>query len=67
MFSEKLLHYYVASLKLLRAVVIKLMRSYSICGKINNIKRFFYCCLKLMVKKAFIFSILFPSLVVVSP
>ena len=34
-FSEKFLHYYVASLRLLRALVVKCMQSYSICGKIN--------------------------------
>ena len=35
MFSEKLLRHYVASLRLLRALVVKCTRSYSICGKIS--------------------------------
>ena len=33
MFLEKLLRHYVESLRLLRALVIKYMWSYSICGK----------------------------------
>ena len=34
-FSEKLLRHYVVSLRLLRALVVKCTRSYSICGKIS--------------------------------
>ena len=40
MFLEKLLRHYVESLRLLRALVIKYTRSYSICGKISY-RRFF--------------------------
>ena len=39
-FSEKLLRHYVVSLRLLRALVVKCTRSYSICGKISY-RRFF--------------------------
>ena len=34
-FSEKLLRHYVENLRLLRALVVKYTRSYSICGKIS--------------------------------